>query len=121
MNPNKKVGRVTIKVDGDVIESHPDAEIYVGGPERTDKENGNHPGHWSEQLKAGEVKCNIDWGAGDSTAKMAAWTDVTLTCELDTGQTYVGNHYVLKAVPHIKNDKVELEFFGPVMEEMKVA
>ena len=41
-NPNRKLGRVTIKVDGQNIESFPDAEIYTGGPKRENKENGNH-------------------------------------------------------------------------------
>lgn len=117
-NPNKKLGRVTIKVDGDVIESYPDAEIYTGGTKRTNKENGNHPGHFSEMLEGGSVKCSIDWGAGRSTAAMDGWDDVTVVCELDTGQSYVGNHYVLEQVPPISTDKMELNFFGPIMEEM---
>ncbi|MBF0249965.1 MAG: phage tail tube protein [Alphaproteobacteria bacterium] len=120
MNPNKKLGRVTIKVNGDVIESYPDAEIDVGGAVRKDLENGNHPGHFTEALKGGSVKCAINWGAGRSTAAMNGWSDVTLVCEMDTGQIFVGNHYYLEEVPPIKSDKVELMFRGPEMEEMSV-
>jgi len=119
-NPNRKLGRVTIKVDGQNIESFPDAEIYTGGPKRENKENGNHPGHWAESLEGGNVKCTINWGVGNSTQAMKGWDDVTLVCELDTGQTYIGNHFVLEAIPPITTDKVELNFFGPEMEEMKV-
>lgn len=117
-NPNKKVGRITIKVDGAAIESYPDAEIYTGGIKRTDKENGNHPGHFSEKIEGGSVTCSIDWGVGRSTAEMDGWDDVTVFCECDTGQKYVGNHFYLEQVPPIASEKMELTFRGPRMEEM---
>jgi len=120
MNPNQKLGRVTIKVDGDVIESYADAEIDTGGFEISEKENGNFPGHWSEKKTPGRVKCKIDWGESNSIEILKKWRDVTLTCELDSGQTYVGAHYTLTKIPPITTEQVELEFYGPAMEEMTV-
>jgi len=117
-NPNQKTGIITIKVDGDVIESYPDAEIDTGGFEINEKDNGNHPGHWSEKQNPGRVKCKIDWGVGDSTEVIKTWRDVTILAELDTGQSYVGSHYTVTKVPPLGSDQIELEFYGPEMEEM---
>lgn len=120
MNPNKKLGRVTIKVDGNVIESYADAEIDPGSFEINEKENGNFPGHHSETQTPGRVKCKIDWGVGNSIETIKTWRDVTLVCELDTGQTYVGSHFTVTKVPPISTEQIELEFFGPQMEEQTV-
>lgn len=119
-NPNQKLGLVTIKIDGENIESYPDAEIDTGGFEINEKDNGNHPGGWSEKKTPGRVKCKIDWGVGNSIAVIKTWRDVTVVCELDTGQTYVGSHYTVTKPPAIGTEQVELEFYGPEMEEMKV-
>lgn len=122
-NPNQKLGRVIIKVDGDVIESFPGAEISIGGIVRKDKENANHPGHFSVSKKGGSVKAQFDIGPSTSLRAFEAMDNVTINCELDTGQTYVGAHYYCAEVPDFKDgddSKIEVEFRGPEMEEMNV-
>ncbi|PCJ57849.1 MAG: hypothetical protein COA65_08885 [Rhodospirillaceae bacterium] len=117
----KKLGKVTIKANGEVIESYPGAEIGIGGIVRNDKDNGHHPGHFSETQKAGHVKAQFDIGPTTSLRTLEAMEDVTLICELDTGQSYVGNHFYVVEVPDFtdgSDSKVEIEFRGPPMEEM---
>ena len=119
----KKLGKVTIKANGEVIESYPGAEIDIGGTMRKDKENGHHPGHFSEEQKPCNVKAQFDIGPSSSLRAMEAMSDVTLICELDTGQSYVGSHCYVVEVPSFtdgSSGKVEVEFKGPPMEEMNV-
>jgi len=118
----KKLGKVTIKADGKVIESYPGAEIDIGGIVRNDKDNGHYPGHFSESKKPGYVKVQVDIGPETSLRDIEAMDNVTLSCELDTGQTYVGKSYYSSGVPSFtdgSDSKAEVEFHGAPMEEMK--
>jgi len=119
----QKLGQAWIKVDGAALESMPGAKIDIGGTERTAVIGGNAVLGFSGKPKQSIVECEIAVGKGTSLAAFRDMTDVTITFECDTGQTYVVRSAWQCNTPTATDGdggKVPLKFEGPPAEEMGV-
>lgn len=120
MNPNRKYGVSTISVNGTKLDTAPKPTFQPGGVQRTSVESDNGAGRFSEMPLDSRLECKVLIGPGVSMREAQRWDDVTLTVELDTGQTYVVNHaYTAEAVS--ANDAgFDLVMVGPEAEELTV-
>ena len=121
MNPMKKLGKSTLKVNGQMLQSYPGATCDIGGVVRTERV-GHEVHGFSEQDRAGSIECEIDLGADTSLTDLQAIDDATVIFETDVGITYVGNHWWCAGEISFTDggdSKVKLKFVGPPMQEMK--
>lgn len=82
-------GRIWIKVNGSMLRSNEGAQIDLGGAVR-ETVVGSHTVHgFHEKIKPGRVECQVAVAQGDSPESLRDISGATLTCELDTGQTYI--------------------------------
>lgn len=119
----KKLGKAWLKVDGGALETLPGASIDIGGDERTTVVGSNAVLGFTEKPKQSIVECEVAVGTGTSLAAYRSMTDVTITFEADTGQTWVvRNAWQTNTPKATEGDggKVALKFEGPAAEEMGV-
>lgn len=117
---NRVMGRAQIKVNGQLLLTHKGATLEPGGPDRTTVSGGNSIHGFTEQVMPAKLECEISVKADTSLAQIGRWTDVTVTFEADTGQTYViAGGWVLRT-PSVKDDdgKAKITIEGPPAEEM---
>lgn len=82
------LGRVTIKVNGEVLDSRPGASIDLGGITRKPVTNDQHMGH-AEELKPSRMECELSLRRGASIDGLRNIVDGTYVFECDTGQRYI--------------------------------
>lgn len=113
----QRLGQVTIKIDGALLESLPGAKIDLGGVVRTPV-----PGAlgFSESLKESMIECEIAVGAGTSLAQLGAIKGATCTFECDTGQTFlVRDAFCTETLSATANEgKAALKLAGQPAEEL---
>ena len=112
------VGRIWIKTNGNLLRSNEGAQIDLGGAVR-ESVSGSHTVHgFHETIRPGKVECEVSVTAGDNPEDFRDITDATLTCELDTGQTYIIRDAFLTEPPVIKEGggQVALVFEGQPAE-----
>lgn len=118
-----RLGKAYIKTDGDLLETMPGASIDLGGVNRkVVKGNNKILGHCEEPQEA-MVECEIAIGPQTSLARINAMSDVTITFEADTGQTWVVKNAFLTApckATDGEGGKVPVKFAGQPAEEMGV-
>lgn len=120
---SKKLGRVTVKADGKVLQSKSGATLDPGGTERTTVV-GDHDVGYFEKTKQSKVECEIMYGKETSLDELGAMDNVTLSFECDTGQSYVIKGAWLTDTPQLTagdGGSVKLVFEGSKAEELKSA
>jgi hypothetical protein len=88
---SQRLSKLTIKLDGEELETMPGASIDIGGTERKVVTGDNKVLGWTETTKPSMIECEIAVGANTSLAFIAGKTNITATCEFDTGQVYIVN------------------------------
>lgn len=117
----QRFGRAYISIDGSLLPTMPGAKLDLGGEERTAVTGDNTVLGFTAQVKPATLTCEISLGAGDSIETLRRATDVTLTFECDTGQTYVVRQaFATKTLELSAGDsgKVAMEFQGMPAQEM---
>lgn len=118
-----RLGKAYIKADGDLLETLPGAKIDIGGVTRTVVKGNNKILGYSEQPKEATVECEIAIGPQTSLARLQAMSNVSITFEGDTGQTWTVKNAFLTEPPVAtdgEGGKVPLKFAGMPAEEMGV-
>jgi hypothetical protein len=82
------LGRVTLNINGTVIDSRPGASIDLGGVTTTAVVNDQGMG-FCEQLKPSRIECEISLRKGTSIEQFRNLRDVTAVYICDTGQRYI--------------------------------
>lgn len=120
-NPNRVVGQVRVKVDGDILETDGQSTLELGGPMRTAVKGDYQAGSFSETTEPSKVEVNLLMKRGTSLAAIRAIDNATLTVETDVGQTYiVRGAYVAETISFNSNEgKAKVVFQGPPAEEMR--
>lgn len=116
----KKLGRVTIKANGQVFGTYPGATLDPGGTTRNAKV-GHEVYGFSETARQGSLEIEIDYDDQTSLQALQALDDATVLWEPDVGKSMVGNHWWCTGevtVTDGSDSKVSLKFEGPAMEEM---
>lgn len=120
---SKRLGKVWIKVDGDLLESLPNSSIDLGGVTRTPVTGGNKVLGYSETVKEAMIECEIALGPATSLTKLAGIKDAVATFECDTGQTYVVRDAFIVDPPKATagdGGKVPIKLAGQPAEELGV-
>ncbi len=114
------MGRVQVKANGQLQESHPGATLDPGGPVRTSVVGANSVHGYTEQIRQSKCEFEISIKAGTSLADIGRWNDITLTLEADTGQTWVISHGWVTEPPTFTDNegKTKVIVEGPPAEEM---
>ena len=120
-NPNKKLGKAILKINGNALPTKEGAKLRPGGVSRTSMSDTIGHG-FNEQDVPGHLECTVDFKADTSLAEIQAMDDVTVSFECDTGQSYVGaNWWVTDAleVTSGSSSGFSLVLEGPPAEEVK--
>jgi hypothetical protein len=83
----QRLGKVTIKIRGQKIDSMPGASLSFGGVSRKTVKGSNEILGFSEEPEEATIECTVSLGKGTSV-KDLDFDDATATFECDTGQVY---------------------------------
>lgn len=109
----KLAGIARIKVNGELLQSLPGAELDLGGFERELKSGYAVYGH-TEKVMPSVLTCTIVWGNATPIEDLRNAVDSTITFEADIGVTYKVSNAVCTKTVKVKDEsgEVTLEFGG---------
>ena len=84
----KHLGKAYIKMDGALLESMPGATLDLGGDERTPLIGANAVLGYTVKPHPAKLDCKIALGTATKLEDFRTATNVTITFEADTGQTW---------------------------------
>lgn len=114
------LGRATIRVNGQVIETNKGAALDLGGTKRNPIVTGRLVGY-AEETVAATIECETSLAKGQTLQQLRDLVEATVVFECDTGQTYVVRNAFLTDTPTMKDGdggNVALKFAGPAAEEV---
>lgn len=117
----KKLGKATIKWDGNVLDTLPGAKIDIGGNQRTTVVGANEVHGFFETPKQSKVECEISVGRETDLDALRQIENATISFECDTGQAYVIRGAWLTDTPEMTaadGGKVPLTFEGPPADKV---
>ena len=112
----KKLGIVTVNVDGRSLNSEPAAKIEVGGNDRETEMF--QKATFSESPAMSVIECVIPVEPGMKITDIRNWDNVTCHCQLDTGQQLIGNGMWATEAPKIDAGKITVTFNGDPLQEV---
>jgi hypothetical protein len=115
------LGRAQIKYNGKLLRTEKNAKVNTGGVTRKGQA-GDRVHGYSEETAIPFIECEVALAKGDSLLELNKATDVTVTFEADTGQTWVLKDAWLVDPAEAsagEGGKVKLKFEGMTCEEMK--
>lgn len=120
-NPNRVVGQVKIKVDGDILETDGQSTLDVGGPVREAVQGDYQAGSFRETTKESRWEFSILMKGRVSATAIRAIDNATLTMETDTGQVYVTRNAYCAEPPSFSSSdgKLKCVFQGPPANELR--
>lgn len=115
---SKITGIARIKVDGELLESIPGAELDLGGYERELK-SGHRVYGYTEKVKPSDLQCTIVWKNVTPLEDLRNTVDGLITFESDVGKTYQIENAVILETPKVKDESGEcpLHFGGDPAKE----
>lgn len=112
------LGRVTVRVNGEGLESKPGANIDLGGITRESIVSDQGMG-FKETPKPSRVECEMSVKRGTSVEALRTLTDATLVFDTDTGQSYIVRNAYTAETPKLTGDAGwSLVFMGDPAEEV---
>lgn len=116
---NQLTGRVFIAVNGQRLRSKPGAKLNIGGVERSTVTGDSGVHGYAEKTVAPTLECSVSHGGDTSLTEMAAWKDVSIAFETDTGKVYQLRDAWLKTPPELTagEGEVALKFDAIGCEE----
>ncbi len=115
------LGRATIRVNGEVIETMKGASLDLGGVKRTTVTVGRVVG-WAEETAPAVLECETALRPGQSLEALRRAAGAVVIFECDTGQRYLMNDAYLTDTITMKDGEggnVTLKFEGPGAEEVR--
>lgn len=112
-------GVVRITIDGELLESLPDAELDLGGDSTKSVMGHKRYGHTVEVMPS-KLTCTIVWKSITPLEKLRGLIDGTAIFESDAGMSYTVDNCTLTKPPVLKggSGEVPLEFEGDPAKEM---
>lgn len=110
---SKITGIARIKMDGELLESMPGAELDLGGFEREEK-TGHRLYGYTEKLMPAVLTCQIPWKAGAPIEAIRSLTDGVVLFESDAGETYKFSNAFTSSTVKVKDEDgmVDVEIKG---------
>lgn len=119
MATSRRLGKVTIKLGSNRLESMPGATLDVGGETAATQIGSNEILGPSYTPKPSVLDCSISQGTSTSVGDFRAGEIVSYTFECDTGQVYACGQAWLTAPPVLGTDGWKLNFEGTPCEEVR--
>lgn len=117
---SRVMGKAQIKGNGKLLETLPGASLELGGEARETVKGANAILGYKGAIEPSKLECEIAIKTGTSLAEIRNWTDVTVTFEADTGQTWVVRNGWSTTPPSVTDNdgKAKITIEGPPAEEM---
>lgn len=113
---SRKSGRVTVKVNGDVLTSKPGASLQMGGKQRAYEMSDQGTVHHQETLVPGQITCTLIHVATTDLPTLRDFVGGTVTFEDDIGVVYVMREAGTMEIGELANGEVEITFGGAPAE-----
>lgn len=109
----KITGVVRITINGELLESLPEAELDLGGDANESVTGHRRYGHRSKVMPS-KLTCTIVWKAGSPIKDLRELVDGTGVFESDVGEAYTVDNLTIMNPPVLKggSGEVPLEFEG---------
>lgn len=114
----KIAGKVFIRMDGELLESLPDASLEFGGDEVEQVMGSNKILGYREKLVASMITCKFAWKAGAPIEKVRNMREGIVQFEADIGETYQIANACCSKPPKVENGEIEVEFQGDKAEKV---
>jgi len=118
---SQRLGKAFIKTNGALLETLPGAKINLGGIKRTPVKGANSVHGYSEEIETGKVECEISVSKDTKLIDYGKMSNVSITFECDTGQTFVIKNAFLTDPPEAtaqEGGKVPLKFEGDPADQV---
>jgi hypothetical protein len=106
-------GRVTIKLDGDILRSSTGASLQVGGIMRTAKSLDSGQVHYTEEIVPSQISATIVHLPDQDVIGLRALRDFTASFETDTGAGWAIANAFVTDVGEIANGEFSITIQGP--------
>lgn len=118
-NPNKVVGQVRIKVDGQQLSTSGEATLDIGGPMREAVAGDYEAGAFSEKTAESKLTVTLLYKKGVSLTDLRAIDNATTVLETDNGHTWMQrNAYVSDVISFGQDGKATVVFQAGPAEEV---
>ena len=117
----QRMGKAFIKMDGDPLETMEGAKLKLGGTVRNTVTGSNEVLGFSEAPEPAELECQISLAKGIKLDDFRNASEVTITFQADSGQTYIMRKAWLTETPEITQGEggpVDLKFNSAKAEEV---
>lgn len=118
---SQRLGKAFIKVNGALLESMPGAKLDIGGEKRTAVKGANAVHGYSAEIETAKVECEISVSKDTKLIDIGKMSNVSLTFECDTGQTFVVKNAFLTDTVSLtaqEGGKVPLKFEGDPADQV---
>jgi hypothetical protein len=112
----KQHGKATIKVNGEMWKTRPDATLDPGGVTR--EADTDFPGDYTESARPSEVSCVLPYDGQVSPIDINRITGATIVFESDNGKRFVIPDASSDGQAGIGSEGISATFFGKPAEEM---
>ena len=106
-------GRVTIKINGDVLRSRNGASLQTGGIVRTAITTDQGKVYFTEDTQASEVSATLVHTQADDVVGLRSLRDVTVSFETDTGAGWAIANAFVTEVSEIATGEYTVTLAGP--------
>lgn len=113
---SRKSGRVTVKVNGDVLTSAPGASMQMGGAQRAFEMSDQGTVHHQETLVPGQISCTLIHVAPTDLGALRAFVGGVVTFEDDIGVVYVMREAGTMELGDLSAGNIEITFGGAPVE-----
>ena len=119
-NPNRVVGQVKVKIDGDLLDTDGKSTMELGGATREAVAGDYQAGAFKETTAPSKVEVNLLMKANLSLTRLRTIDNATVTMESDVGRTYlIRNAYCADVISFSTDSSVaKVVFQGPPAEEL---
>lgn len=109
-------GRVTVKVNGDVLTSKPGASLQMGGKQRAFEMSDQGTVHWIETIVPAEIECTLIHVTTTDLAALRDLENATVSFEDDLGVVYVVRQAGTRELGVLTTEGVPVRFGGAPAE-----
>ena len=106
-------GRVTIKVNGDVLRSRNGASLQTGGIIRSELTTDQGKVYYTEDTQPSEVTATLVHTQADDVVGLRSLRDVTVSFETDTGAGWAIANAFVTEVGEIASGEYSVTLMGP--------
>lgn len=105
----KITGIVRLTMNGELLESLPEAELDLGGEEK-ESVSGHRVYGTRSKIMPSKLTCTVVWKNGSPIEDLRNFTDGTGIFQSDNGEAYTIDNLTRTAIPKVKGGSGEVDF-----------